>query len=504
MATTTLGNKPTGSVVKINENGKAVEFYVAKHDYESGLNGDRRTLVVRKDCYDNRKWHTSDVNAYATSDIDSWLNGIYKNLLDPDILEVIGTTKFYYTPGNGKTYKTTLSRSIFLLSFTELGKSYNNTNEEGTALPIAKTLEVAYLNGAKNSQWTRTPRADYTVNTWKLDSNGSISAQGCSYSNGSRPAFTLPANLYVSDEGYVMQNTAPATPASISIPSSISGGTSITVQWGASIDTEENLEGYIVERSVNGGSSWSQIYKGSDTQTTNTVEFGTESVMYRVKAYDSEGLQSGYKTSNQATVINNTAPTITCDQASDTDLGEKSSGFSISYTVNDVDEDSVTVTERMDTNTKRTFQPALGQANQFQVTGTYFQQILNGKHTMKINAQDSRGKSAEHILTFTKSVTSCSITMEQPMEADARITIMVMAVTGDIPADAEYQVLVTNNAKDDEPVWEDATSAIKYGANYLFINETAINGFAFNFKLIASRGPSGIGGYISSIRGGFQ
>ena len=105
---------------------------------------------------------------------------------------------------------------------------------------------------------------------------------------------------------------------------------------------------------------------------------------------------------------------------------------------------------------------------------------------------------------MTKSVTACSITMTEPMEADAQITIMAMSVTGDIPADANFQVLVTNNAKDTSPVWEDATSEVKSGANYLFENQSAQNGFAFNFKVIASRGSSGIGGYISSIQGGFQ
>ena len=88
------------------------------------------------------------------------------------------------------------------------------------------------------------------------------------------------------------------------------------------------------------------------------------------------------------------------------------------------------------------------------------------------------------------------------MEADDQITIMAMSVIGSIPADANYQVLVTNNAKDTSPVWEDATSEVKSGANYLFENQTATNGFAFNFKVIASRGASGIGGYISSIQGG--
>ena len=66
MATTTLGNKSVGSIVKLKENGVLVDFYVAKHDYENGLNGSGRTLVVRKDCYDTRQWHTSNVNAYAT------------------------------------------------------------------------------------------------------------------------------------------------------------------------------------------------------------------------------------------------------------------------------------------------------------------------------------------------------------------------------------------------------------------------------------------------------
>ena len=45
MATTTLGNKSTGSIIKLKENGTLVDFYVAKHDYESSLNGAGRTLV---------------------------------------------------------------------------------------------------------------------------------------------------------------------------------------------------------------------------------------------------------------------------------------------------------------------------------------------------------------------------------------------------------------------------------------------------------------------------
>ena len=53
-------------------------------------------------------------------------------------------------------------------------------------------------------------------------------------------------------------------------------------------------------------------------------------------------------------------------------------------------------------------------------------------------------------------------------------------------------------------MWEDCTTAVKTGANYVFENKTAANGFAFNFRLTAERGPSGEGGYINSVQGGFQ
>lgn len=144
MATTTLGNKSTGSIIKLKENGTLVDFYVAKHDYESGLNGAGRTLVVRKDCYDNRVWDNGNVNAYASSDLDSWFNSTYKNMLDADIRSLIGTTKIRYTPGNGNWTVGTLERAVFALSATELGQSASWFNVEGSALPIANTLKVAY------------------------------------------------------------------------------------------------------------------------------------------------------------------------------------------------------------------------------------------------------------------------------------------------------------------------------------------------------------------------
>lgn len=602
MATTTLGNKATGSIIKLKENGTLVDFYVACHNYEQSLNGAGRTLVVRKDVYDQRAWHSSNVNAWASCSMRSWLNSTYKALLDADIQEAMGTTTYRYTPGNGNTTASTRSDAVFLLSLTELGQSTTYANVEGSALPIASTLRIAYQNGSATTQWTRSPRTDGTSSAWRLYSNGSIFYHSCTDTYGSRPAFTLPSSLYVSDDGSVFQNTAPSTPASISVPQSINGGTSITVSWAASTDAEDNLEGYIVERQVDGG-SWSQIYQGSATSTSNTVAFGTESVAYRVKAYDSAGLESGWRTSSTVMVTNNRAPgapgsitvpavvrggsnlaiswtqasdsdgnlsgyelerqvdggswtqiykgsglaytdtitsgwntvayrvraydtynstssyvtsetrtvdnnnlpTITSSTASGSDLGTKTEGFDLTYSVDDADGDTVTVKEYLDDVLKRTYTATLEQSNTVQcVTAANWQKVLNGQHTIKVVANDGKADSTPYTVTFTKAVYEASITLAEPLDADDTITVMVLNILGSIPADADLEVLVTNNANDTEPVWEDATQDVKNGNNHVFTNQTATNGFAFNFKVTVSRGSSNTGGYISNIGGAFQ
>lgn len=204
MANAQLGSKSVGSIIKIKESGSPVEFIVCKHDYESELNGSGRTLVVRKDCYDNRQWHSSNVNAYATSAIDSWLNSTYKNLLDTDIRGVIGTTKIKYTPGKGDNTVGTLERAIFLLSLTELGKAPSYANKEGTALSIASSLQIAYLNGSAAAQWTRSPFRNSRDFACHLVSDGNVDASYCASSYGSRPAFTLPSDALVDDSGNVV------------------------------------------------------------------------------------------------------------------------------------------------------------------------------------------------------------------------------------------------------------------------------------------------------------
>lgn len=618
MASVALSTKAIGATVKLKENGTLVDYIVVHKGkpssiYDASCDG---VWLLRKEIFETRVWHSSNVNDWANSTLKSYLDSTFFARFDKDIQAQIKQVKIPYRPGSGTSAAINsgasgLSCKVFLLSATEVGYTKSNVNQyipdgEGAKLDYFANAnggndKIAYLNGSATYWWLRSPYLLNSAYAWYCYSDGHARSYYCTVAWGVRPALILPSNLLVSDDGSVNTNTAPTTPGSITIPENIQGGNTITVTWAASTDAENNLEGYVVERTTDGGSTWSQIFQGNATSTTNTVPVGTQTVMYRVKAYDTHGLYSSYRMSAQVNVINNAAPTapgsitipdlvlggsslaisweaatdpdgnltgyslerqvdggdwaevykgtdlaytdtitrgwfsinyrvraydsynifgpyatgtsrpvdnnrapvITSDTASGTDLGVKDAGFSVTYTAGDEDGDAVTVTEAIDGAQLRKFVAGAGIENSFDVTGDTFMKLLNGTHSMDITATDGK-VNAVHTMTFTKEVTEATITLAEPMEADAKITICVLSVAGSIPQDAIFRVEVTNNAMDDTPVWEDCTTEVKNGGNHIFENETAESGFAFNFRVSVKRGPSGQGGYINSVQGGFQ
>lgn len=80
--------------------------------------------------------------------------------------------------------------------------------------------------------WLRSPHTDNYGSVWAVNTEGSYDAGRWNYhSCGVRPALILPSTLLVSDDGTVSTNTAPSTPWNISVPSSIMGGTNISISW---------------------------------------------------------------------------------------------------------------------------------------------------------------------------------------------------------------------------------------------------------------------------------
>lgn len=285
----TLGSVAVGSIVKLNESGSPVEFYVAKHNYESGLNGAGRTLLVRRECYREGTFNSAGTNDYANGSADIWLNGTYKGLLDSDVQTAIGETTFYYTPGNGNEDVTTLERSIFILSMAELNQDEGAiVNKEGTALDIAGILHFAYMNGEPAYQWTRSPSKLDNSSAWRLNPSGGRGSYNAAASFGYRPVFTLPGFCSVDDNNMV--STVLAPPATLTVPSIVMQGQGIPISWSQA----DGADGYILERKADSG-AWTQVYSGANLSYADTAG-SWSTVQYRVKA-GADGAYGDYTTS---------------------------------------------------------------------------------------------------------------------------------------------------------------------------------------------------------------
>ena len=202
-----------GTVVKLMEDGAATEFIVVNQGnpdeslYDASCGG---VWLLRKDVKENRQWNASNLLQYASSTINTWLNGDYFNSLGATEQNKITQVKIPYVQ-NGKVSSATvlsgsngLDTKIFLVSAREIG--YNSTSsgiaDDGVKLsyfeatPNNSPKRIAYLNGIANPWWTRSPVIGVnSQNAWLVSTNGEVNGSWVqSQSNqGVRPALIIPS-----------------------------------------------------------------------------------------------------------------------------------------------------------------------------------------------------------------------------------------------------------------------------------------------------------------------
>lgn len=195
-----LSDFAEGDIIQLNENGKAADFYVAKHNYETGLNGAGRTLLIRKNVYGTfMAFDQNRDSDFETSTLSSFLNSDYKNALDEDVRSKIGTTKFYTSNGASNVV---LEKSVFVLSMTELGKSnVNAPSGEGSFISATSKFVIANTEtGSAVGYWLRTLRKYESGYVFFVNPSGSVDSTAADNSiYYARPAFTLPADFLISD-----------------------------------------------------------------------------------------------------------------------------------------------------------------------------------------------------------------------------------------------------------------------------------------------------------------
>lgn len=330
-----------------------------------------------------------------------------------------------------------------------------------------------------------------------------------------------PMHLESELQPYILTPTLPIAMAASTGATTITSKAfllSITETGGTTLDNDGSKLSYFSDKSMriayfNGQpSSW----------WTRSPYYGSQNSVYYIYTngnwdyYDSNQfygvrptfiVDSSLQVDDNGYIIYNTPPVISSSLGpSGTNLGEKKDVFNVVYSVSDPDGDTLTVTEKIDgitVNTRTNI--SSGSSLTFSKINdlAFFQTLLNGSHYLQITASDGK-TSKSFSFAFLKKVTEADITLKEALAVEGDISVALLKIEGSIPEDAIVTVLVTNNGKDSNPVWQNATTQVLNNKNIVFTNKENINGAAFNFKINIKRGPSNEGGYITSINGAFQ
>lgn len=179
-----------------------------------------------KDIYENRQWHSSNVNNLENSTIHSYLNSTFLNLFDSNIRDAIKQVKIPYrknggSGGSDQSGANGLLCKIFLLSGYEIGFTTSDNSyfpvdgaklsyfESGTGTS-ANNKRIANLNGSAASWWLRSPYSGNTSSVWGVFTGGNYYGGNVWGSFGIRPALVLPSTLVVDENGVISEKTGNA------------------------------------------------------------------------------------------------------------------------------------------------------------------------------------------------------------------------------------------------------------------------------------------------------
>lgn len=337
-----LGNVAVGTTVYLNENGSPQPYLVVNQGlpsdmYDESCNG---TWLLRVNFYSKTKWNNTETNNYATSTVNTtYLPNTILSLYDESIQNVIKEVKIPYVNGTGGSPVASGSNGlpckIFLLSGYEVGFS----QDVNPSFPIDGAKLSYFESGigdsannkriCSNDIWFLRSTASNN-NVYSVNSIGKYALDVVTYTRGIRPAFILPFNLFLLNNGNVSID-GPST-FFVEFPSQAMEGQQIPIFW----NPIDGVDNYILQRKAD-SEEWEQVYSGTATSFTDTAG-SWSTVQYQVQGVFS-GTGGPWTPSASIPVISASALVIS---GTDSDLGTITAD--IPYTVSSDTGNDITLT----------------------------------------------------------------------------------------------------------------------------------------------------------------
>ncbi len=432
-------------------------------------------------------------------------------LLDERVVKYIGDSQYKaaYDNSNGGYSVSMMTSKVFLPSTREAGLTDRAVND-GNTIPGLVTCLKKNAGTGISKRMSRT--VDTTSDNLLLSITSSKTLISWANFRGENiyecePLLSMLNTLHLSDNknsrgNYtIIFNESPTAPTGIVAPETCFSGRPLKISWGAATDPDGDSITYNLERSVNNAAYTQVTTTAALEYTESNISKEWNTLQYRVRAYDGQDYSS-YITSGTIAVIHNRPPVLTGE---DVDLGEKSIDVTYRYTVTDPDGESVTVTEKVDNKTLRTYDARLGEETELNISGDNFTALTLGAHTVTITARDVAGNETVRTLTFTKTITGFSITLREPLQSETIPKRCFVNISREIPFGAVFKVEACNNPNDTAPVWEDITAAVLAAHVHVFKNQTdyALQ-HGFNIRVTVERKNDLGECWIGGIGGNFE
>lgn len=166
----------------------------------------------------------------------------------------------------------------------------------------------------------------------------------------------------------------------------------------------------------------------------------------------------------------NTAPTI--NYSGSLNLGRITTKPTIDYSVHDAEGDEITVTERLNGKTIRTFTAASDTSCTVQISDDAWLSCGSDTSTVEITVRDDAGGSSNKTITFNRSIDRIEAIIK-PIETTSAVTKISLDIDWDT-TNASGKVFVCNNGFDDTPTWEDMTTSVGLSNAYTLTNNTKV------------------------------